>query len=56
MAGTVEIQKRWSTDQLINGIELQDLVPLLQKNNWRVDPAYWHRLEIGRASCRERVS
>jgi hypothetical protein len=44
MAGTVEIQKRWSTDQLINGIELQDLVPLLQKNNWRIDPAYWHRI------------
>jgi omega-hydroxy-beta-dihydromenaquinone-9 sulfotransferase len=40
----VQVQKRWSTDQLITGIEAQDWVSLLQKNNWRVDPVYLHRL------------
>ncbi len=41
-----EIQKRWSTEQLINGIELQEFVQLLQKNQWRVDPVYLHRLAM----------
>lgn len=40
----MQVQKRWSTDQLITGIETQDWVKLLQKNNWRVDPLYLHRL------------
>jgi hypothetical protein len=38
------VQKRWSTDQLITGIEVQDWLQLLQKNHWRVDPLYLHRL------------
>ncbi|MEQ1569463.1 MAG: sulfotransferase [Myxococcota bacterium] len=42
-AGT-QVQKRWSTDQLITGIEAQDWVQLLAKNNWKVDPVYLHRL------------
>ncbi|MEQ1504640.1 MAG: sulfotransferase [Myxococcota bacterium] len=41
---SVQVQKRWSTEQLITGIESQDWVQLLQKNNWRVDPLYLHRL------------
>jgi len=43
-AATQQVQKRWSTDQLITGIELQEWVNLLQKNRWRVDPLYLHRL------------
>jgi hypothetical protein len=39
----VEVQKRWSTDQLINGIELQDWLKLLGRNRYRVDPTYVHR-------------
>ena len=42
----MQVQKRWSTDQLITGIEAQDWVKLLQKNNWRVDPTYLHRLAM----------
>lgn len=38
------IQKRWSTDQLITGIETSDWLKLLADNNWRVDPTYAHRL------------
>ncbi|MEZ4319231.1 MAG: sulfotransferase [Myxococcota bacterium] len=38
------ILKRWSTDQLITGIEAQDWVKLLAENKWRVDPAYAHRV------------
>jgi hypothetical protein len=41
---SVQVQKRWSTDQLITGIEAADWLQLLQKNNWRVDPVYMHRL------------
>jgi hypothetical protein len=37
------ILKRWSTDQLITGIELQDWVKLLAENGWQVSPAYLHR-------------
>lgn len=44
MTSTTHVQKRWSTDQLITGIEAQDWIGLLQKNNWRVDPLYLHRL------------
>jgi len=39
----VEVQKRWSTDQLITGIELQDWLKLLGRNRYRVDPTYLHR-------------
>jgi len=38
------IEKRWSTDQLINGIETQDWLRLLQRNGYRVDMSYLHRL------------
>lgn len=38
------ILKRWSTDQLITGIEAQDWVKLLAENKWRVDSAYAHRV------------
>src|SRR5688572_11631991 len=44
MTAAAHVQKRWSTDQLITGIELQEWVQLLQKNRWRVDPLYLHRL------------
>jgi hypothetical protein len=37
------IQKRWSTDQLITGIETADWVKLLGANGYRVDPGYLHR-------------
>jgi hypothetical protein len=39
-----KIQKRWSTDQLITGIEIQDWIALLAKNGWKVDASYFHRL------------
>ncbi len=42
MAATV--QKRWSTDQLITGIETQDWLKLLSQNGYRVDPTYLHRV------------
>ncbi|MCB9672884.1 MAG: sulfotransferase [Alphaproteobacteria bacterium] len=38
------IMKRWSTDQLITGIETADWLKLLSKNGWRVDATYAHRL------------
>ena len=40
---SVDVQKRWSTDQLITGIELQDWLKLLGDNRFRVDPTYLHR-------------
>lgn len=42
--GPREVLKRWSTDQLITGIETQDWVRVLRENNWRVSPTYLHRL------------
>jgi hypothetical protein len=39
----VQIQKRWSTDQLITGIEAGDWLRLLGRNRFRVDPTYLHR-------------
>lgn len=38
-----EVEKRWSTDQLVTGIELQDWLKMLSDNGWRVDPTYFHR-------------
>lgn len=38
------ILKRWSTDQLITGIEAGDWLSMLAKNNWRVDATYAHRV------------
>jgi omega-hydroxy-beta-dihydromenaquinone-9 sulfotransferase len=38
-----EVKNRWSTDQLITGIEVQDWVKLLRDNGWQVDPTYLHR-------------
>ena len=38
------ILKRWSTDQLITGIEAGDWLSMLAKNNWRVDSTYAHRV------------
>ncbi len=40
---SVDVQKRWSTDQLITGIETADWLKLLSKNSWKVDPVYYHR-------------
>lgn len=37
------IEKRWSTDQLITGIELQDWFSMLARNGFKVDPSYFHR-------------
>ena len=39
-----QIQKRWSTDQLITGIETQDWLRLLSSNGYKVDASYLHRL------------
>ncbi|MBX2796062.1 MAG: sulfotransferase [Myxococcales bacterium] len=44
MAATTPVQKRWSTDQLITGIETQDWLKLLGANGYRVDATYLHRL------------
>lgn len=37
------ILKRWSTDQLITGIELTDWIGMLKENNFSVSPEYFHR-------------
>jgi omega-hydroxy-beta-dihydromenaquinone-9 sulfotransferase len=44
MTAGPQVKKRWSTDQLITGIEAGDWYQLLQKNNWRIDPIYLHRV------------
>jgi hypothetical protein len=38
-----EIKKRWSTDQLITGIELPQWLGLLKMNGFDVSPEYLHR-------------
>ena len=43
MKRVASLLKRWSTDQLITGIELQDWMGMLGKNGWKVSPAYLHR-------------
>jgi hypothetical protein len=43
MARTETVQKRWSTDQLITGIETADWLKLLGRNGWNVDGTYLHR-------------
>ena len=43
MKRPVEIQKRWSTDQLITGIEIGDWLKLLRMNGFAVAPEYLHR-------------
>lgn len=42
--GPREVLKRWSTDQLITGIETTDWVKMLQTNKWKISPTYLHRL------------
>lgn len=37
------IKNRWSTDQLITGIEMSDWVRMLATNGWKVSPEYIHR-------------
>ena len=37
------ILKRWSTDQLITGIELTDWISMLRENEFKVSPEYFHR-------------
>lgn len=39
-----EVQKRWSTDQLITGIETKDWLQLLAQNGYKVDATYLHRM------------
>lgn len=39
-----EVLKRWSTDQLITGIETNDWLQLLQHNKFKISPTYLHRL------------
>ncbi len=41
---TLEIQNRWSQEQLITGITLGNWLELLKKNDWQVSPEYFHRL------------
>jgi hypothetical protein len=43
MTGRPEIKKRWSTDQLITGIEVGDWFKLLRMNGFAVSPEYLHR-------------
>ncbi len=38
-----DVQKRWSTDQLIMGVEVPEWFNLLQRNKYRIDPTYLHR-------------
>ncbi len=38
-----KILNRWSTDQLITGIEFKDWFAMLAKNDFKVSPAYFHR-------------
>ena len=38
-----EVKKRFSTDQLITGIELPEWLGLLKQNGWAVDASYVHR-------------
>ena len=37
------ILKRWSTDQLITGIELNDWITMLRENQFKVSREYFHR-------------
>lgn len=43
MKRTQDVQKRWSTDQLITGIGMGDWLRLLRMNGYKVDPTYLHR-------------
>lgn len=43
MKRVANVQKRWSMDQLITGIELPQWVELLKKNEFQVDGTYAHR-------------
>jgi hypothetical protein len=43
MSKVKKILKRWSTDQLITGIEFQDWFEMLAKNDFKVDKEYFHR-------------
>ena len=38
-----DIKKRWSTDQLITGVELPQWIKILQQNEFKVGPEYFHR-------------
>lgn len=38
-----QIKKRWSTDQLITGIEFGDWFKMLAQNGFKVDKEYFHR-------------
>jgi len=41
-----DLKKRWSTDQLISGIELPQWLSVLKKNDWQIDPQYLHRMAM----------
>lgn len=43
MGKVKNILKRWSTDQLITGIQFNDWVQMLAKNDFKVDREYFHR-------------
>lgn len=43
MSRVSKVLKRWSTDQLITGIEFRDWFELLAKNDFKVSPTYFHR-------------
>jgi len=38
------LKKRWSTEQLITGVELPEWLEILEANDFKVSPAYLHRL------------
>lgn len=39
----MQVQNRWSTDQLITGIETQEWIKLLRATGYKVSPEYLHR-------------
>jgi hypothetical protein len=43
MAVVKQVENRWSTEQLITGIEIPEWLKLLAKNRFKVDPVYLHR-------------
>lgn len=48
----IQIENRWSQEQLITGIKMSNWLELLKKNHWQVSPEYYHRAAfISALSC-----
>ena len=39
-----KLEDRWSTEQLITGVELPEWIRILGQNDFKVSPEYLHRL------------